>query len=149
MEKISFGNRLFYSRFEKIDEPLSSILISQHLHRYHTVASPLYDGDKTDYLYIEYSSTHRELFIHLISYILTTLLPYKYHIYSGKRSSTIKVFVEVDSISIPKAEEILKQISSYLEKKMSREWSMLPDSTLPEEYNIFTLPYVFSRNRRL
>ncbi len=149
MEKIRFGNRLFYAKFERVDEPLTNILIDQHLKKYYTIALPLYSNTTTKYLYIEYKAQSYLMFIHLIEHILTHIIPMRYYIYRGKKESTIKVFIEVDTIGIAEAEEILSEISSYLEKRLSKEWSMLPDSTLPEEYNIFTLPYVFSRNRRL
>jgi hypothetical protein len=51
------------------------------------------------------------------------------------------VFVEVDALSLEKADAKLQEISSNLSQKLSKKWKCLPLLSLPESYNIVTLPY--------
>ncbi len=65
----------------------------------------------------------------------------KYHIYQGKDEEKVRVFIEVDNISLEEADKKLKEISNNLTQKLSKKWKCLPLLSLPEAYNIVTLPY--------
>jgi hypothetical protein len=47
----------------------------------------------------------------------------------------------VDALSLPEADERLREISDALRQKLTKRWKCLPSSSLPEDYNIITLPY--------
>lgn len=64
-----------------------------------------------------------------------------YHIYEGKDSERLQVFIEVNNLSLEEATEQLQSLSDALKEKMTEKWKCLPSSTLPEAYNIVTLPY--------
>lgn len=64
-----------------------------------------------------------------------------YHIYQGKHKETLQVFIPVKNISLEKADQYLQSISQTLMQKMPKNWKCLPSSTLPQAYNIVTLPY--------
>jgi hypothetical protein len=51
------------------------------------------------------------------------------------------VFVKVDNLSLEEADKALQEISSALKEKMTKKWKCLPCISLPEAYNIVTLPY--------
>jgi len=65
----------------------------------------------------------------------------KYHIYQGRDEERVRVFIEVDNISLEEADETLQEISDNLMQKLSKKWKCLPLLSLPEAYNIVTLPY--------
>jgi len=53
----------------------------------------------------------------------------------------VQVFIEVNRLTLQEAEEKLQEISENLKQKLSKRWKCLPSASLPEAYNIVTLPY--------
>ncbi|OQX72793.1 MAG: hypothetical protein B6D59_07575 [Campylobacteraceae bacterium 4484_4] len=141
VEKITFDHRTFYAKFEKIDEALSDTVISQHLNRQYTIAAPLLTKGKTNYLVIEYRGSEPLRFYHTSKHLMRTLLIDDYCYFEGKRDHYIQLFIPVDSLPLEEADESVRKISDALAMRLPREWKSFPDITLPESYNIITLPY--------
>ena len=141
VEQIQFDNRTFYAKFERIDEPPSPLLLQQHLDKHYTIALPLLKNGATQYLVIEYKGDEYRRFYHLVKHLFTTLDITDYSIYQGKDEERIQVFVKVPSISLKEADARLESLSDALRQKMTKKWKCLPSSSLPEAYNIVTLPY--------
>lgn len=141
VEKIQFENRTFYAKFERIDEPLTPLLIQQHLNRDYTIAAPLIEEGQTNYLVIEYKGEEHQRFYHLVKHLFTTLTIETYSIYQGKDEERVQIFIEVDHMPLEAADSKLRELSDMLKTKISKKWKCLPDITLPEAYNIVTLPY--------
>jgi divalent metal cation (Fe/Co/Zn/Cd) transporter len=70
-----------------------------------------------------------------------TMQIHDYHIYQGKDEERVQVFIEVNRLTLQEAEEKLQEISENLKQKLSKRWKCLPSASLPEAYNIVTLPY--------
>lgn len=141
VEQIQFDNRTFYAKFERIDEPLSPLLLQQHLNRQYTIAAPLLKEGCTNYLVLEYKGEEYQRFYYLVKHLFNTLEIKKYHIYQGKDEEKIQVFIEVDHLTLEVADSRLLDISNALKQKLTKRWKCLPSSSLPEAYNIITLPY--------
>ena len=141
VEQIQFNNRTFYAKFEHINEPLTPLLLEQHLHREYTIAVPLLKDNHTDYLVIEYKGEEHQRFFHLVKHLLDTLDIKDFHIYQGKSEERIQVFIKVDHLSLQEADTRLNALSKMLKTKLTKKWKCLPDISLPEAYNIVTLPY--------
>jgi len=140
-EKISFNNRTFYAKFERINEPLTPLLLEQHLHREYTIAVPLLQNNHTDYLLIEYKGHEYQRFYHLVKHLFQTLEIENYSIYQGKDRERLQVFIRVDRLTLEEADKQLQTFSDALKEKMTKKWKTLPSLNLPEDYNIVTLPY--------
>ena len=141
LDKIKFNNRTFYSKFKYIDEPLTPLLLQQHLSKQYTIAIPLLKNGYTDYLVLEYKGEEYKRFYHLTKHLFKTIKIDNYYIYEGRSEDTIQIFIYVNHFSIEEAEKKLKIYSDALEKKMVKRWKTLPSSKLPLSYNIITLPY--------
>ncbi len=102
---------------------------------------PLLQNNHTNYLVIEYKGEEYQRFYHLVKHLFKTLEITSYYIYQGKDAERLQVFIEVDNLSLDEADKELQQISSALKEKMTKKWKCLPCISLPEEYNIVTLPY--------
>jgi len=139
--KIPFGNRTFYAKFERIAAPLTPLLLQQHLSKQYTIASPLLKKGRTNYLVIEYSGEAYQRFYHLVKHLMLTQHISHYQIYQGKRKEKIQLFIPVNGLTPKEAEEALLPLSDLLEQKLDRSWKCLPSASLPEAYNIVTLPY--------
>lgn len=141
VEQITFNNRTFYAKFERVDEPLTPLLFEQHLQREYTIAAPLLLNGHTNYLVIEYKGEEHQRFHHLVKHLFATLNIENYHIYQGKDEERIQVYIRVDYLSLEDADMKLKELSDMLKQKLTKKWKCLPDISLPEAYNIVTLPY--------
>ncbi|OQX75722.1 MAG: hypothetical protein B6D54_05300 [Epsilonproteobacteria bacterium 4484_65] len=141
VEQIQFNNRTFYAKFERIDEPLTPLVLDQHLDRQFIIAVPLLKDDHTNYLVLEYKGEEHQRFHHLVKHLFHTLQINNYHIYQGKDEEKIQVFIEVDNIPLQEAELQLQALSLALKQKLTKKWKCLPSASLPEAYNIVTLPY--------
>jgi len=141
VEKVVFEHRTFYAKFERIDETLSQTVISQHLDRQYTIATPLLRKGKTRYLVIEYRGADPLRFYHTSRHLMQTLMEEHYSYFQGKRKNYVQLFIEVDPLSLKEADERVRLLSDELALRLPREWKCFPDITLPECYNIVTLPY--------
>ena len=141
VEKISFNNRTFYAKFERINEPLTPLLLAQHLHREYTIAVPLLKDNHTNYLVMEYKGEEYQRFYHLIKHLFKTISITNYHIYEGKDIERLQVFIKVHHLTLEEADIQLQIISDALKEKMVKKWKTLPSLNLPNAYNIVTLPY--------
>ena len=141
VEHIQFNNRTFYAKYERINEPLTTLLLEQHLHRDYTIAVPLLQDNKTNYLVIEYKGDEYQRFIHLIQHLFKSLYIDHYGIYQGKDDERIQIFVSVNNMTLEEADKKLQTISDALKNKMIKKWKCLPQTSLPSSYNIVTLPY--------
>ena len=90
---------------------------------------------------LEYKGEEHQRFHHLVKHLFHTLQIHNYHIYQGKDEEKVQVFIEVEHISLHEAELQLQALSLALEQKLTKKWKCLPSASLPEAYNIVTLPY--------
>ena len=141
VEKISFDHRTFYAKFERIDEPLTDTVIKQHLDRQYTIAVPLIKEGKSNYLVIEYRGSQPLRFYHMSRHLMHTFQIESCFYFQGKKENYIQLFIPVEALALDEADEMVGKISDALETKMPKEWKCFPDKTLPESYNIVTLPY--------
>jgi len=116
-------------------------LLKQHLNRQYTIAAPLLKEGHTNYLVLEYKGEEYQRFYHLVKHLFNTLGITHYHIYQGKDEEKIQVFIEVDHLTLEEADSRLLELSDALRQKLTKKWKCLPSSSLPESYNIVTLPY--------
>ncbi|UPT77948.1 hypothetical protein MN086_02100 [Sulfurovum sp. XGS-02] len=47
----------------------------------------------------------------------------------------------MENLPLEEADAQLQRLSNALKEKMTKKWKCLPSVTLPEAYNIVTLPY--------
>ena len=141
VEKITFRHRTFYAKFERINEALSDTVISQHYSGQYTIAVPLLKEGKTNYLVLEYRGADPSRFYHTSKHLMHTLQIDTYSYYRGKRENYVQLFIPVDLLPLDEADESIRKISDILAERLPKEWKCFPDSSLPESYNIITLPY--------
>lgn len=141
VEQIQFNNRTFYAKFERVDEPFTPLLFEQHQNRQYNIAVPLLKENRTNYLVIEYKGEEHKRFHHLVRHLFATMQLSDYYIYQGKDVERLQVFIAVDQLTLEEADAQLQELSNALKEKMTKKWKCLPSLTLPEAYNIVTLPY--------
>jgi len=101
----------------------------------------LLKDNRTNYLVLEYKGEEYQRFYYLVKHLFNTLEIKHYHIYQGKDEEKVQVFIKVDNLTLQEAELQLQTLSLDLKQKLTKKWKCLPSASLPEAYNIVTLPY--------
>lgn len=141
VEKIVFENRSFYAKFERVDERLDGVVLSQHLKKEIIIAASLLDDGYTNLLVLEYKGNEPLRFYHTVKQLFQTLDIERFYPFEGKSEKHIQIYIPTEKISLHEAHKRLMEISDFLSLKLPVEWQTLPNETLPEAYNIVTLPY--------
>jgi hypothetical protein len=140
VEKITFNNRVFYSKYKKHSMPLSSILLKQHYANDITLAMPLIEKDRVNYLVIEYNQEEWKAFFSLIKYLFKNLNIKNYSSFRNSKKELLQIFIHKKSIPIAQAYEEVEKIKYLMELKLKKSYKILPNRNLPKNYNIITLP---------
>jgi len=140
VEKITFNNRIFYSKYKKESMPIPSLLLNQHKHNEIILALPLIKNDVVDYLVIEYTQADWKSFYSLIQYLLKSLQIESYSAYKNEKKEILQIFIKRENISLNQAYKEVESIKHLLELKSKRGYKILPNRNLPKNYNIITIP---------
>lgn len=140
VEKIVFNNRTFYSKFEKVSTPLTSILLEQHYNHEITLALPLIDNDHVNYLVIEYYQDDWKSFYALIEHLFKTLDINEYFAYRNPKKELLQIFIPRSNTPLETAYKEVENIKLILEFKSKKSYKIFPNSNLPKNYTIITLP---------
>jgi len=138
VKKFKFKNRTFYSKFEKIERFNSSLLVQQHLNREITIGAPLILDEKIDYIVLEYLED-RQL-IYQIRHILKLIGVDNHFSYKGVKPQTILTFISTKSLKKEESLYLIERLNQFLVEKNIHRCRVLPNITLPDWYNIITLP---------
>jgi len=140
VEKINFNNRIFYSKYKKLTTPLTHILLKQHQNHEIHLALPLIEENKVNYLVIEYYQEDWKAFYALVKNLLKNLNIKLYFSYRDEKMILLQIFIPRDNISIEVAYKEVEEIKYLLNLKLKKSYKIFPNSNLPKNYNIITLP---------
>jgi len=140
VEKITFNNRIFYSKYKKVTTPLTSILLKQHQNHDIHLALPLIEDKRVNYLVIEYYQEDWRAFYALVKHLLKNLHINLYYSYRDEKKMLLQIFIPRDNISLEVAYKEVENIKYLLNLKLKKSYKIFPNSNLPKNYNIITLP---------
>jgi hypothetical protein len=140
VEKVTFNNRTFYSRFKKIQIPLTPILIKQHFNNEITLAVSLVEDDLVNYLVIEYLQEDWSTFYSLIKHLLKTLGVEDFFSYRNSQKELLQFFIPRQNIQLEEAYQEVENIKHHLELKSKKSYKIYPNKNLPKNHNIIVLP---------
>ena len=142
VDHISFGNRFFYSRYERIDAPLDEGVIEKHRQGQLIAAHSLIDdAGNVPHIAIDYNGTEPERFYHHSGRVLAHLGYDDLITFRSKSSGHLHLYIACSGIALQAAIKTGKIISEKLEEKLTKQWRVYPTDTLPDAYNIINLPY--------
>ena len=149
VEKRTHNGRVFFDKFEKINEPLTSNIINKHLKGEITVAHSLINRyDKVENIVIDYNGRNTERFWHRAQLLLREEGFINFTAYCTKTPGHLHLYIHKGHTTLQEGYQIAKMISAKLAQKMPREWRVFPDPDLPREFNILTLPYELYNKER-
>jgi len=140
VEKINFNNRIFYSKYRKIKQPLSSLLIKQHQDNDITLALPLIENNCVNYFVIEYENEDWKSFYSLIQYLLKSLHINEYSAYQNNKKNLLQIFIKRKNTAITTAYQEIENLQHLIELKSNKSYKLFPNKNLPKNYNIITFP---------
>jgi len=140
VEKVTFNNRTFYSRFKKINAPLTPVLIEQHFNNEITLAVSLVEDALVNYLVIEYQQEDWSTFYLLIKHLLKTLGIEDFFSYRNSKKELLQLFIPRQNIQLEQAYREVENIKHHLELKSKKSYKIYPNKNLPKNHNIIVLP---------
>ncbi len=141
VSRTEHNGRTLYSRFARVDRPLDDRSIREHLAGIQTLALPLTHAGEGSVIVFIYDGTSPERFVHLFEHLMHRQGITDYSVFHG-RSNTIRLLVIPRPLQpITSLYAFARELSAALEEALPRSWKILPDPSLPEGWNILTIPY--------
>lgn len=149
VQKIDFKGRLYFDKYEKIDETLSRAIIKQHEEGEITVAHSLINRfDKVENIVFDYNGRNTERFWHRAQLLLREEGFINFTAYESKTPGHLHLYVHKGHTTLQEGHQIAKMLSMKLAQKLPREWRMFPNPDIPREFNILALPYRLYQKER-
>jgi len=149
VQKVDFNGRVFFDKFERIDQTLSSSVIKDHLDGKITVAHSLINRfDKVENIVFDYNGRNTERFWHRAQLLLREEGFINFTAYKSKTEGHLHLYVHKGHTTLQEGYQIAKMLSMKLSQKLPREWKMFPTQELPKEFNILALPYDLYQKER-
>lgn len=141
VETIPFENRTFFSKYRRIDAPLTDRLINEHRSGTLTLAHSLVDDDgNVPHIVIDYNGDDPRHFYHHAGKVLHSLGYDDLITFTSKTPGHLHLYIPCDTCALQYAIEMGKIIAKNLEEKMNRQWRIFPNDRVPSSYNIMNLP---------
>jgi len=140
VEKVTFNNRTFYSKFEKHQLPIDKDLLQQHQNHKVTLAISLIDEDSSNYIVIEYQQEDWNLFYALLKHLLNSLNIVTFQAYFNPNKNLFQLFIPREESDLEVIYREVENIKHLLELKSKKSYKIYPNKNLPKNFNIITLP---------
>jgi len=141
VDKIDHNGRIFYTRYSRVDSPLTPALIRDHLNGIRTLALPLsHDGQGSTALFL-YDGEAPEHFVRIFEHLIHTRGITDYRIFHGATDLIRLIALHFPRQPITSLYRTAKDLSDQLETATTKNWKILPDPSLPTIYNTIPLPY--------
>jgi len=149
VNKVTHKGRMFFDKYEKIDQSLSRTIMTEHDERKIIVAHSLINAhDKVENIVFDYNGRNTEKFWHRAQLMLREEGFLNFTAYESKTSGHLHLYVHKGHTTLQEGYQMAKTLSMKLGQKLPREWKMFPNPDIPRAFNILNLPYkVYAKER--
>jgi hypothetical protein len=140
VDRVIFNNRTLYSKFEKVDNSPTPLLLKQHFNRELTIALPLIKNNFVNYIVLEYDKEESNHFFYLIKHLLKLLKIELFYTYESSKKNSVQIFIPIARLRVEDAYNQVDKIERTLELNSSKRCKILPNRNLPIKYNKITHP---------
>jgi hypothetical protein len=150
VDKIDYKGRVFYNKFEKVNQMMSRQIMNEHAERKVTIAHSLINPSRNivENIVIDYNGRNTDRFWHRAQLLLREEGFINFTAYESQTAGHLHLYIHKGHTAINEAYQLSKMLDMKLAQRMPREWKMFPNQDLPPEYNILTLPYgVYQKER--
>ena len=149
VQKVDFNGRVFFDKYERINQTLTNSVIKDHLDGKITVAHSLINRfDKVENIVFDYNGRNTERFWHRAQLLLREEGFINFTAYKSQTEGHLQLYVHKGHTTLQEGYQIAKMLSAKLSQKLPREWRMFPTQELPREFNILALPYDLYQKER-
>jgi hypothetical protein len=140
VEKVTFNNRTFYSKFEKHQLPINRQLLQQHQNHETILAISLIEENRSNYIVIEYQQEDWQIFYALVKHLLKSLNIVNFQAYFNPHKKLFQLFIPREKTELESIYREVENIKHLLELKSKKSYKIYPNKNLPKNFNIITLP---------
>lgn len=149
VQKIDHKGRVFFDKYRKVNEMLTSNLIKQHENKEITIAHSLINKhEKVENIVIDYNGRNTERFWHRAQLMLREEGFINFTAYESKTPGHLHLYIHKGHTSLQEGYQIATMISMKLSQRLPREWRVFPTLDMPREFNILALPYELYQKER-
>lgn len=147
--KIVYGGKNFYDKFERIDQILNSTVIKSHLSRQFDIAHALIlQNNHVENIIFDYNGRHPDKFYHKAQLLLRNEGFINFTAYESKTPGHLHLYLHKGHTTLNEGKILAKNLSHKLAMSWPIEWRVFPSDEFPPQYNILSLPYaVFAKER--
>lgn len=149
VSKIDHKGKIFYNKFERINEPLNYRVIQDHEAGKVVAAHSLINQfEKVENIVFDYNGRTPDRFWHRAQLLLREEGFINFTAYKTKTEGHLHLYIHKGHTTFNEACQLANILSMKLSQKLAKEWRMFPTLDLPREYNILTLPYELYQKER-
>lgn len=148
-QRVTYLNRCYYDKFEKVNAPLSSTLIQKHWKKEMVIAHALIlENNKVENIVFDYNGRTPDRFYHKAQLLLREEGFMNFTAYESRTPGHLHLYVHKGHTELSEGYRLAKTLSMKLAQVLPNEWRVFPNSELPPFFNILILPYgVFAKER--
>lgn len=149
VNKIEYKGKMFFDKFEKINEPLTYSVMKDHEDGKSIIAHSLINAsDKVENIVFDYNGRTPDRFWHRAQLLLREEGFINFTAYESKTPGHLHLYVHKGHTTLNEACTLANMLSAKLSQKLAKEWRMFPNQDMPKEFNILTLPYNLYQKER-
>jgi len=149
VNKIEYKGKIFFDKFEKINEPLTYSVMKEHEEGKSIIAHSLINAsDKVENIVFDYNGRTPDRFWHRAQLLLREEGFINFTAYETKTPGHLHLYVHKGHTTLNEACTLANMLSAKLSQKLAKEWRMFPNQDMPKEFNILTLPYNLYQKER-
>ncbi|WP_459879597.1 DUF1882 domain-containing protein [Campylobacter concisus] len=149
VNKIEYKGKIFFDKFEKINEPLTYNVMKEHEDGKAVIAHSLINAsDKVENIVFDYNGRTPDRFWHRAQLLLREEGFINFTAYETKTPGHLHLYVHKGHTTLNEACTLANMLSAKLSQKLAKEWRMFPNQDMPKEFNILTLPYNLYQKER-
>ncbi len=138
-KSINIDGETIYTRFKYFSGKITPILLNQHISKDINLAINL---NRFDALVLEYSGKYREAFVSLVSYYLNKNDRDNIYI-TTQDNLKIVLYIELKENSLENFIKMKQKVTQNLQKRLEKEWRVLPNNLQPLIGTLLQLPREF------
>ncbi|MGG7073843.1 DUF1882 domain-containing protein [Campylobacter sp. 9BO] len=149
VNKIEYKGKLFFDKFERVNEMLNYKVIQDHEAGKIVAAHSLINQfDKVENIVFDYNGRTPERFWHRAQLLLREEGFINFTAYKSKTEGHLHLYVHKGHTTFSEACQLANMLSAKLLQRLPKEWKMFPTIEMPKEFNILALPYELYQKER-
>ncbi|BDQ28171.1 DUF1882 domain-containing protein [Helicobacter ailurogastricus] len=148
-QRVTHMGRCYYDKFERVEAPLTSMLIQKHWKKEITIAHALVlPNNKVENIVFDYNGRNPERFYHKAQLLLREEGFINFTAYESKTPGHLHLYIHKGHTQLSEGQHLARTLSMKLAQSLPNEWRTFPNNDLPLYFNILVLPYrVYAKER--